>query len=82
MTIEYLVRYRPSRYFVVPQVSSAGIQHSQIIDENTGRPVGFVFDEKDAHVICFALDLVRAMVEGDRTKQLELMRAIDKWKGA
>ena len=80
MPLAYTITYQPGKYFVVPATSSQGIKYFNIVNEATRQPIGYTYTENDASSICLALDLLNAMVAGDRTRVRELGKLIDKLK--
>lgn len=80
MPLAYRITYTPGKYFVIPAVSSQGVKYFNIVNEQTRQPVGYAYAENDAQSICLALDMLNAMVAGDRTRVRELGKLIDKLK--
>jgi hypothetical protein len=77
--ISYAVTFHPGVY----KVSRNPVNpHAWVIGrEDTGRTVGFAFEENDAKHICLGLNVVHAQVTGNREYELELMRELEKLKG-
>jgi hypothetical protein len=80
MAFAYQITYTPGKYYVAPAVSSQGVKYWNVINEATRQPVAYAFTENESQSICLALDLLNAMVSGDRTRVRELGKLIDKLK--
>lgn len=79
MAISYKIHFQPGRYFVQPAQTGA-IPYFHIVDDETRQPVAVAFSENMALTLCLSLDLISAMIKGDRQRGRELTKLIDDLK--
>lgn len=83
MPIEYAVRFQPGRFHVVPAQSQgpAGtLPFFYIVDDKSGRQIGFAVERNDAQTLCLSLEILSAMLEDDRTRFRDLAKLVDALK--
>lgn len=86
MPLEYTIRFTPGRYYIAPMGGAGapppapGVKPTStyfaVVDENSRLAVAFAFDEQAAMAISFALDLANAVLNGDKARERELLRAL------
>lgn len=78
MTLQYQVTFTPGQY---KYAKNPNDPHSYIIGrEDDGRIIGFAFREEDAKHICLALNLVDHYICGNTGPQMDILKALEKFR--
>jgi hypothetical protein len=81
MRITYNLKFSPAHYHIRERTApTPGLHYWDIVEKESAREVAFAFDENTAKAIVFALDYTKAVLNGDKTAQKELMNALAKLK--
>jgi hypothetical protein len=81
--ISYNIKFIPGNYYVkeiVPTrlLNSNAPHYWAVMDAQNHSPVGFAFEENAARTICLAMELLTAQALGDKTKTMEVLRAVER----